>query len=70
MREALSVALPEGFRLLDLDIIEAAAQARNERSLAVLRSLGMRTLGERMIFAPARGRDELELQRSSSRMTS
>jgi RimJ/RimL family protein N-acetyltransferase len=59
MREALSAALPQAFTLLNLDVIEAAAQVRNKRSLAVLHDVGMKTLGERMIFAPARGRYEL-----------
>ena len=59
MREAVSVALPAAFRLLKLDVIAAAAQLRNERSLALMHSLGMKTLGEQMIFAPARSRDEL-----------
>jgi ribosomal-protein-alanine N-acetyltransferase len=59
MREALAVALPEAFRVFNLDVIEAAAQVGNERSLAVLRDFGMMIVGEKMIFAPARGQDEL-----------
>ena len=74
MREALTVALPEAFNLLDLIVIEAAAEVQNERSLALLRRLGMTTLGERMIFAPARGLDErcveLELRQPSNDLTS
>ena len=59
MREALRAAIPAAFDLLDLDTIEAAAQPGNDRSLTLLRACGMLPLGERMIFAPARGRDEL-----------
>ncbi len=74
MREALTVALPEAFNLLDLIVIEAAAQVQNERSLALLRRLGMTTLGEKMIFAPARGLDErcveLELRQPSNDLAS
>jgi ribosomal-protein-alanine N-acetyltransferase len=58
MREAVTVAIGEAFRLLDVDVIEAAAQPSNGPSLALLRRCGMSPLGERMIFAPARGRNE------------
>lgn len=70
MREAVAVALAAAFRLLDVDVVEAAAQPGNEPSLAVLRGCGMVLVGERMIFAPSRGRDELcvvlELRRPGS----
>ena len=70
MREAVTMALANAFNLLDLDVIEAAAQVENEPSLALMRSLGMETLREEMIFAPARDQDELcvvlELKRSSA----
>ena len=59
MREALAAAaLPDAFRLLDVDVIEAEVQADNAASLALLRGLGMVTLGARVTFAPSRGRDE------------
>ena len=68
MREAVTMALSHAFNLLDLDVIEAAAQVENEPSLGLMRSLGMETLREEMIFAPARARDGLcavlELKRS------
>ncbi len=73
MREAVTIALAKAFGLLDLDVIEAAAQVQNEPSLALLRGLGMETLGEEMMFAPARDQDELcailELKRSSANNT-
>ncbi len=58
MRVAVRAAIPRAFRLLDVDAIEAEVQAGNDRSLAVLRDVGMGPIGERMVFAPARGRDE------------
>ncbi len=67
MREALAVALPASFGLLDVEAIDAEVQAENAASLALLRAHGMRPVGERMAFAPARNRHEpclaLELQR-------
>ena len=59
MREAASAIVCLAFRVLDLDVIEAAAQPENAASFAILRSCGMAPAGERVIFAPARGRDEL-----------
>jgi ribosomal-protein-alanine N-acetyltransferase len=59
MREVAPLVLRAGFRLLDLDVIEAAAQPENAASLAVLRACGMTPIGKRMVYAPARGREEL-----------
>jgi ribosomal-protein-alanine N-acetyltransferase len=67
MREVALVILRAGFRLLDLDVIEAAAQPENAASLAVMRACGMTPTGQRMVYAPARGREELCLFHEISR---
>ncbi|WP_428392844.1 GNAT family N-acetyltransferase [Lichenicoccus sp.] len=59
MREAVAAGIPEAFRVLDVDAIEAAAQVGNERSLVVMRDYGLVSVGKEMIFAPSRNRDEL-----------
>lgn len=59
MREAASTAMATAFKRLDLAVIEAGAQPGNAASFAVLRACGMILVGERMVFAPARNRDEL-----------
>lgn len=70
MRELAPVALAAGFDLLDLDVIEAAAQPGNAASIAVMRACGMKPAGEGMVYAPARQRHELchfyEVQRPRS----
>lgn len=58
-REALAALLLDGFRLLDLDVIEAGAQPENAGSFAVMRACGMIEAGKRMVHAPSRNRDEL-----------
>lgn len=59
MAEAAPAAVAAGFRLLDAAAIEAAVRPDNPASIAVLRRLGMRCVGERPVYASARGRDEL-----------
>jgi ribosomal-protein-alanine N-acetyltransferase len=59
MREAAPATVAAAFETLGLIVIEAAAQPGNAASLAVLRGCGMVAMGERTVFAPARGRDEL-----------
>ena len=59
MREAAQEVVSAAFREMDLDTIEAASQPENLSSLAVLRRCGMRYVGERLIYASARGREEL-----------
>lgn len=59
MRELAPVAMAAGFELLDLDVIEAAAQPGNDASFAVMRACGMQLTGERLVYAPARNRNEL-----------
>ena len=58
MAEAAPAAVRAGFRWLGVGVIEAAAQRDNPASVAVLRRLGMRHIGERPVHASARGRDE------------
>lgn len=59
MRELAPVALSAAFEPLDLDVIEAAAQPANAASFAVMLACGMHPVGEGMVYAPARERDEL-----------
>ncbi len=59
MADAALAAVRAGFAVLDLDVIEAGVQPENEASLRVLHRLGMRPIGERVIFASARNREEL-----------
>jgi len=48
-----------GFRLLGVDVIEASAHPDNVASLAVLRTCGFQHIGQGMVAAPARDREEL-----------
>ncbi len=59
MREAAAVVVAAGFDRLGLEVIEAGAQPGNVDAFAVLRGCGMAPNGGRMVFAPARGQDEL-----------
>lgn len=59
MREATAALVPAAFGFMDIDVIEAGAQPGNVGSFAVMRALGMKPAGERMVFAPARDREEL-----------
>lgn len=59
MREAAPAIIALAFRTWDLDAIEASTHPDNPASAAVLRGCGMRPIGERTIFAPARQREEL-----------
>ena len=59
MREAAAVVVAVGFGRLGLEVIEAGAQPGNVDAFAVLRGCGMAPTGGRMVFAPARGQDEL-----------
>ena len=58
VREAAAALLPVAFDRLGVPVIEAAAQPDNHASFAVMRALGMRPVGERVIHAAARGREE------------
>lgn len=68
-REAITAVLSAGFEQLDLDVIEAGAQPENVRSFATMRACGMTEAHARMVYAPARGRDELCLFHEISRST-
>jgi len=59
MREAAAALVPAAFRFLGVRAIEAVAQPENRASFAVMRAAGLRPVGERVMFAAARGRDEL-----------
>ncbi|WP_284944465.1 GNAT family N-acetyltransferase [Acidisoma cladoniae] len=59
MKEAAPVALAAGFALLNLDVIESAAQPGNAGSFSVMQSCGMQRVGDGMVYAPARQQDEL-----------
>lgn len=56
--EAAAAACAAAFRLLDVNTVEAGAQPANTASLRVLSKLGMRSIGDRVIFAPSSQRDE------------
>ena len=68
MREAAPAAIRTAFRHLGAAAIEASTHPENAASSRVLRTCGMTFIEERMIFAPARGREEkclvYELSRS------
>jgi [ribosomal protein S5]-alanine N-acetyltransferase len=59
MKEAATVALGLAFESLNLDVIEAGAQLDNVASFAVMQSCGMTMVGERMLYASARARNEV-----------
>jgi len=59
MSEAAAAAVAVAFTRLDLAAIEAGAQPDNASSLAIMRRLGMRPIGERPMWAAARGRKEI-----------
>jgi ribosomal-protein-alanine N-acetyltransferase len=58
-KEAARALLPLAWAALDVDVIEGVAQVANTASLAILRGLGMRHVGQRMEPAPARGNSDL-----------
>ena len=69
-REAARAFLPAAWDWLDVEAIEAGVQPANAASLAILSGLGMQPIGERMHFAPVRGREELCLYFEARRPTS
>ena len=58
MRELAGVVIDAGFKLLDLEVIEAGAQPGNTASFAIMRGCGMNPSRTGMVYAPARQRDE------------
>ena len=59
MREAAAALASAAFEFMGVEVIEAGAQPGNAGSFAVMRALGMKPAGERVVFAPARDREEL-----------
>jgi ribosomal-protein-alanine N-acetyltransferase len=59
MKEAVPAVIGEGFRKLDVDKIEAAAQLENLASIALMRACGMVEEGQTAVFAAARNREEI-----------
>jgi ribosomal-protein-alanine N-acetyltransferase len=59
MREAVPAVIREGFRKLDIQKIEAAAQPENFASIALMRTCGMVEEGQVAVFAPSRNREEI-----------
>jgi ribosomal-protein-alanine N-acetyltransferase len=70
MTEVVAAIIREGFRMLDVEIIEAAAQPENVASLALMRACGMAEKDRAAVFAPARNREEIciffEIERAQS----
>ena len=58
-REAARAILDAAWSELDLDVIEGGAQLANAASIAVLKGLGMRSVGEREEYATARDSSDL-----------
>lgn len=58
-REAARAMIPAAFEALDLEVIEAGAQVANAASIAILRGLGMRHVGQRESYSVARGAADL-----------
>lgn len=58
MREAAPAAVREAFARMNVRRLRAAVQPDNQPSLAVVRLLGMESMGEGRIWCPARGREE------------
>jgi ribosomal-protein-alanine N-acetyltransferase len=66
-KEAARAVLDAAWTALDIDHVEGAAQVANAGSLAILAGLGMRRIGQRPEYAPARRAADLcdwyEIQR-------
>jgi ribosomal-protein-alanine N-acetyltransferase len=58
-KEAAGALLAHAWTALDVDVIEGVVQTANAASLAVLRRLGMRRVGQRMEYASARDVSDL-----------
>jgi [ribosomal protein S5]-alanine N-acetyltransferase len=59
MTEAVRLAMAAGFQYLDVERIEAGAQAENLSSFAVMTRVGMIPIGERLVWADIRQQNEL-----------
>lgn len=58
MREAAPPTVAAAFQRLNVGLIEAGVQLGNAPSIRVLEACGMRYVGERMVYASARGQKE------------
>jgi ribosomal-protein-alanine N-acetyltransferase len=58
MTEAVRHAIAAGFQYLDLGSIEAGAQVENVSSFAVMKRVGMRPIGEKLVWADNRQQNE------------
>jgi len=65
--EAATAAVSAAFQYLDLDAVEAGAQLENHASFSVMRRLGMKPIGQRIVWASARDRAELCLYYEAER---
>jgi len=61
MTEAVRLAMAAGFQYLDLETIEAGAHPDNLGSFAVMKRVGMRPIGERMVWVDNRHQNERSL---------
>jgi ribosomal-protein-alanine N-acetyltransferase len=59
MKEVAPAVIREGFRKLNVNKIEAAAQLENLASIALMRACGMVEQGQTAVFAAARNREEI-----------
>ncbi|MFQ0815347.1 hypothetical protein AVM02_02275 [Brucella anthropi] len=57
--EASSALIKVCFEQIGVALIQAGAQTTNHVSLNLLKKLGMQNIGERLVYAPARDREEL-----------
>jgi ribosomal-protein-alanine N-acetyltransferase len=58
-KEAAAALLPHLWDALNVDVIEGVVQVPNIASIAILKGLGMRRVGQRLEFASARGVSDL-----------
>ena len=58
MGEAAPIAVQAGFKLLDVDVIEAAVQPGHEASQRVLLKCGFKEVGSGELFSPVRQRND------------
>jgi RimJ/RimL family protein N-acetyltransferase len=58
MTEAVRLTMAAAFQYLDLQRIDAGAQLENLSSFAVMRRVGMRPIGERLVWADIRKQNE------------
>ncbi|MXN65938.1 GNAT family N-acetyltransferase [Stappia sp. GBMRC 2046] len=57
--EAAAASVDAAFSRLDANAVEAGAQPENAVSHHLLKKLGMREVGERLVYTPSRNREEV-----------